>query len=325
MSQIWSKQNDTPFLDIACSPLATIDGEFMIITALRNTYLIYKYDSNNKWSKIMDCCKINGFRCTIDAHNKEIYAFDLEKRLSKINLITNTIQTLSDKHQTPTTHREIIYENNAIHLLTNHTYSIFDSKSKQFKEMAKYNGISLLGWSSVFIKSRKSIITTIRSDNNTRTPFISEFSLQTLKWTNWKRTAGYNSTIVSTKNQKYVIFFGGYYDNLSRNGGWTNLIEILDVKNDVIKQSVIKCPITKILQAVLTSNDEMDEMLTFGFVNHCFKLPQLSQTQLLDYYLQKIIANYVCFEQIHIFDVNYSTSTRSHWTINVDQIIQSAH
>eukprot|EP01084_Bolivina_argentea_P129216 228243_1 len=316
MSHLWCRQSDTRFLG---SPLATTGGDFVIITGLPNAHTIYKYNSNNKCTKIMECHKINGSLSTIDTHNKEIYAFDLENRLSKINLNTNTIQTLSNKQELYT-HR-IIYANNAIHMLVKDTYSIFDKKSQQFKEMVKYNGIiNHIGSSLVFIKSRQSIITTIRSDNNTRTPFISEFSLQTLKWTNWKRSARYNSAIVCTKNQKYIIFCGGYHDL----GGWTDWIEVFDVRNDVMKQSVIKCAKKTFLRAVLTRNDEKDEILTFGFINYCFKLAELSHIQPMPYYLQKIIANYVCFEQIHIFDVPLmSNSNKSHWSINVDKIIQS--
>ena len=64
--------------------------------------------------------------------------------------------------------------------------------------------------------------------------------------------------------------------------------------------------------------------MTFGFVNECYKTGPFQGVQRLPFYLIKLIANWVCFEELHLLIKHDQDDPKAfHWMINVDNIIES--
>ncbi len=98
---------------------------------------------------------------------------------------------------------------------------------------------------------------------------------------------------------------------------YTDIITIYDFKTNKFRQSSIKCPKKRRFKAVMANNSQNDELLTFGFVNECFRSSQFNDIQVLPYYLVKLIGNWVCYEFIHIV-----ADDGKHWRLNIDTILQ---
>ena len=124
------------------------------------------------------------------------------------------------------------------------------------------------------------------------------------------------SSVVCTKNEQHIVFLGGYVIG----SGWTDIISIYDFKINKFRQCSVKCPKKTRFEAVMVNNSENDELLTFGFVNKCFRSSQFNDIQALPYYLITLIGNWVCSEFIHI--VNTDHNGGNHWKINVEAIMQ---
>ena len=70
-----------------------------------------------------------------------------------------------------------------------------------------------------------------------------------------------------------------------------------------------------------TKNDKNDDLLTFGYVNRCYKMPDFKGVQVLPFYLIKLIKEWVCFETLHLLQLNKDWSWTD-WTIDVDIILR---
>ena len=121
----------------------------------------------------------------------------------------------------------------------------------------------------------------------------------------------YNFGCVSTKNDRYVILLGGYGNDQS--------IYIYDVKHNVFKKSKIKCQQRGEFNALITNDMDRNNLLTFGYINNCYKLDNFSNVQLLPLYLIKIVAKYAFNQQIYLMSIHNG----SRFKFNVDHILNN--
>eukprot|EP01084_Bolivina_argentea_P017928 33436_1 len=312
--------------------------EFLgLIAAGNNIYFadsIYKYNSCTKtWTKIIEPnTNANelppfGAKFAIDDQNQMAYIHTSFEELMEYDLTSNLstgkyelVDTLDEYHI-----YRIIHAGNTVHIfLEGDKHYIFDKQTKKSQHISTRHNICI-GSSSVFVKSRQSIITTtqqcistIHLQNSDKHQMVSEFSVINHKWNNFNKNAPFDSAIVITKNEQYLILCGGYVNAY----GYTDLILVYDICGNNFSESVVKCPNKQMFVAALTRNDEKDELLAFGFINDCFTLSELSDVPPLPPYLIRFISNYVCNETIHL--ISKSNEKKSvHWLINVDKIIQS--
>eukprot|EP01084_Bolivina_argentea_P070361 127911_1 len=213
MSVLWSKLESPPFSTNI--ELLSCNNEIWSIPTgyLSRSDSIYQYSfSTNKWIEIIT--KTHAFNhATIDKQNRLIYAQNADKELMEINLNTKTIrkmQTIPNMVQSSI----IIYANDNIHLFSygdissDTKYIIFDKETHKYEERSTCSP-RCVGWSFAFIKSKLCIVTTVSDLTANTDPFMAEFSLTDYKWTKHIEIP-FNSAIVSTKNDQYIIFMGGY-------------------------------------------------------------------------------------------------------------------
>eukprot|EP01084_Bolivina_argentea_P070362 127913_1 len=209
MSGLWNKLKSPPFSEY--TELLSCNNEIWIIPTGSSSASdsIYQYSfSTNKWIEIIT--KTHAFNhATIDKQNRLIYAQNIhrpKKQLIKINLNTKAIQST---HTVPNmTQSPIISANGNIHFFSCTKYFIFDKESHKLEKRATYSNRSA-GFKCIFIKSKSCIMTTIIDHTIAEPSFIAEFSLMDYKWTKHVKIP-FNSAIVSTKNDQYIIFMGGY-------------------------------------------------------------------------------------------------------------------
>ena len=61
--------------------------------------------------------------------------------------------------------------------------------------------------------------------------------------------------------------------------------------------------------------------MTFGFVHGCYKMLKFKDLQIIPFYLIQFIAKWIRYEKIHL--IWMCSEANKHWTIDVDDIIQS--
>ena len=85
-------------------------------------------------------------------------------------------------------------------------------------------------------------------------------------------------------------------------------------------------PLHAIFNATLVHNDKRDELLTFGFVNACFRSSEFKTIRKLPHYLKKLIGQSISIEYVHLIfhegtGADDAFPVINHWKINVDNII----
>eukprot|EP01084_Bolivina_argentea_P069201 125969_1 len=314
MSTAWTELESPPITQ--ASVLLLHNNDIFIIPtgpeSLNDSMCKYSFPKN-KWIEIITKTSQSYYNATIDEQNQLIYVYDSYGQFVEINLNTKTIQKIATIRKMTS----LIYAKNNLHVFSDTKYFMFNKENNTFEDIATYSERKV-GWSFAFVKSKSCILTTNKFRD--KVCCIAEFSLIDHKWTKYINSEiPYNSAIVSTKNDQYLICIGGRNVTLAE---WTDSIFIYDIENNKLKTSIIKCPSKSFFTAVLTRDDNKDELLTIGYINKCFKLSQFSHIQPLPFYLLNIIVCYVCNEKINIISVE-GESEQCHWMINVDHILQA--
>ena len=309
--------------------------EFIIVPQIsikkyKNQDGIYKYNSIIKqWIKIMDYpkdFKSYAHHATIVKNANIIYIINSTATLFKINLISKSMES---KHfdmnlgQYP----GILFVNDDIHIVggkesSKHFILNQNNEPKKFKQLHDFKVYPHL--IPIFFHRTQSMIAVV--------PSIGPNHASMMKYKNgiWKNLNlssdyyFYFRRVAVTKAQDYMIFISAYNHKKLQ---LEHVLFVYDLKNGTVIKSDIKAPTIKSTTAITTRNIERDGLLTFGFVNYCYKLKEFDGVQDLPFYIIKLIEKWVCFEIMHIIELTLSRkdiTTKHHWTINVDTIIQSA-
>ena len=129
------------------------------------------------------------------------------------------------------------------------------------------------------------------------------FNIQCKKWTKLAQKLPKPLHLfgcVASRNEKYVIM-------LSRVG-----IDVLDLTTMIFRKSTIDCPENgrKHYQAINMNDSNVDNLLTFGYVEFCNMLYP-------PFYLIKMIGSYYSNEWIYLIEQR----TGHHWKIKLDAIL----
>ena len=261
---------------------------------------IYKYNAINKdWQKIMDYPKdFKSFEhfSTIDIANKIIYVYNANGELFKIDLNTKSIHLLATYYLD--SFPGIIFANNTIHVIAGATtdqHLIYDTTDGTFEPIKDFDDDKLsIATSALYFKKNKSIITTIHDPQNDEKP-VSIMEFKDNQWNIWKIPNCeylYQSKIVGTTKGDYVIFMAGL--DIAT---WEpyKYISVYDVRRDRVIISDIEAPsYSAAALSTIVSNDEYDNLLTFGFMNESYQ-----EKQIMPIYIIELIEKWVCVETWH--------------------------
>ena len=123
--------------------------------------------------------------------------------------------------------------------------------------------------------------------------------------------------LVKTRNERFIIILGGF--DAQSNG--CDDIYIYDTNNNLFSQSKISCPAKSGFYATISNDPEGDELITFGFINDCYKSNNFQNVQVLPFYLIQLISHWLCIQEIYL--LQYGVKGGGHWKIDVDDILQS--
>ena len=99
---------------------------------------------------------------------------------------------------------------------------------------------------------------------------------------------------------------------------YTDDIYVYNVKHIEFRKCSIKCPEKGVFDAFINDIDG-DNVLTFGYINNCFKCNNFFNVRPLPYYLIKLIAKKVCIQYVHLINVK----SGKHWKMDLNQIMSN--
>ena len=121
--------------------------------------------------------------------------------------------------------------------------------------------------------------------------------------------------IVVTRDDKYVIFFGG-------GGSWikdSNTIQIFDVVNEKMYQCNIQCPHSGEYRAVLIDNFEKSDIIIDGYLRMIWKEYEFIGMNELPVELIKLLRRFYAQEWLHLMAIR----TGEHWKIELPHLLES--
>lgn len=177
-----------------------------------------------------------------------------------------------------------------------------------------------------YFQSRDSIVVSGRDSLHNPMLTISEYSVSTNQWVNWKWVEALNFMVgeypmyVVTCDERYILIL-----NLGNNRS-DEIVAVGDLKLKTITRISFRSPIYPIFRAYLLRDQEGDELLTFGFVRRTFKSPGFQNMQRLPHYLIQLIGKWIHNEYLHLMDHQDDTTSgeANHSKINVDDILNLA-
>ena len=264
--------------------------------------------------------KSNSHRSTIDTKNKIAYVLTTDSTLFTMHLNTKLIDKI-DCDIYFGKYPKILYTNGDIHIVggtDNTKHFMFNVKDQHLTEMHDFKRTPFL--IPIYLTKTKSMLAML--DDSSMMQYMNGV------WQNVHNLSlDYHFDILQcavTKAQDYMMLIGGLKQ--TRIKMEESAVFVYDLINGKMTKSDIKGPAMKPLTAITTRNVQHDSLLTFGFINHCYKFKEFDGIQELPFYIIKFIEKWVCFELMYVIELTLSrqdTTPKHHWTIDVDAIIQS--
>lgn len=299
-----------PF-DITCEPIP-IDNHKVLMQAYDASIHCYDYEENTL-SETADThprhFRFQSSSLTFDQSRKLIYTYYLGC-IRVINLRLQLFTWLCNFNGNSQT--KIIFINDQLHIFGGHcsiNHWIFDINTSKMTKGHLFLDLntnqSEFRFNVKHIPSKNNILL-YNADNKAS---IHEFCLMSLKWKKWsiniQRNISYESSMVITKDSKFMVLFG--LDN-------KNNISVLNTESKEIQSSKIKMPLNKNYYSFIVSNNKnKDELLVSGFVKE-------SLSSVFPQSLIVFTNNWFIFEEIHLIG---KASNSSHLKINIDDIVAS--
>ena len=314
-SSHWLKLKNAPIM--AClKPKKLNNGEFIIMTIESG---IYKYNVNlDKWLKIFN--SINT-KCTypiiaIDQTNELIYIGD--SYIDEINIKKQSIKQII---KIGFSCEKMIVINDKIHLFSCRSHTTLNTKQNMH---IRHTHI----WDELYFRFIKYIkknnsIFTVYLDCKNDCFKIGEYLLLNNTWNTFNINIPsqnnhlnylFSAGIVMNKTEEYLIILGA-----PKHCIYNDIISIYDIKKNKFYKCSLKTPTKEPIQAICMNDNQRDELIVFGFVNHCYQAKEFKNLAYLPNYLINIIRKKVLIEYIHI--LTYDINTNQHWKIKVDDII----
>lgn len=313
--------------DSLMEPMKVADNQFLIYDRKQNDRL-YTFDTDKQeLTKLYEFpTSMDDFveSVTLNGQNIVSMVFDFENQravVKELNLKSNDEKILCQQSQTLCSLcSKMICIDDTIHLLKDYSHYILDKQSKSFEFKGKI-GRGMTGDNVLHLKKRKSILLFGSSHNHSKTY---EYTSSVESWQKCENVVGnvdrlnlYKPGIVSTKDERYIIIFGGGY---GIGEGWTRDITIYDFKQKTFIKSTLKCPEEGHYYGIIMENENKTSLLTAGFINDCYKSfdDGHGKPQELPYYLVKFIEKWVINDTVYLFNRYH----HNYWKIKVDKILE---
>lgn len=318
----WQKLPSFPFTYFP--PPIFINKEEFIICPSRHVTCqsdgIYLFNTRKtEWKKIFDFPK--EFRCfahstAYDKSNNTLYVsrstkqllFSVDLNHERLNEFSNTRTFV-----TAFDYSKLIFIDNELHYMDRDKFLVYDISRCSVK-----NSLEQKDWmiqSIVYLKSQKCILFINRFDGD-----IYKFSMldkKCEKLSNVGVETLVDTVMLSTRDERYVILFGGIHENDFDDN--VDDIHIYDMKDQTLRASKLKCPFKGDCRAVISGTSDEEEMITNGFIKNCYKQKEFIDVMLLPHYLIKLIARRYQNERVYLLKHGHR---RCHFTIKVDDILQ---
>ena len=138
--------------------------------------------------------------------------------------------------------------------------------------------------------------------------------------------------IVATRYDRYIIFLGGRCKELyNLKDPFSDDIFVFNTETLKFRKSNVKCPKKASYYAVITNDIDGDDLLTFGYVNNCYKSPTFNHLQSLSFDVVQLIAKWVCNQTIYLIQDGETEKdgiwdqweSENHWKMDADDILQA--
>eukprot|EP01084_Bolivina_argentea_P302021 521228_1 len=314
-------------------PLSLNKSEFVI--ALSDTTSasrgIYIYNINHdKWEKIIDypSREILAHASAYLQQTKILYVYNVWSSLLAFDLETKSMICVQKNDSIGWgIYPQIFFLQNELNVIgfskhnaVNTTHSIYKINENNLQLMHTFP-MTFVGYKIIKIKSKEIIL--FGGCHSTANTCLNDVYRYSFSGTWHKLSVKMPKTlayfgIVCTRNDEYIIILGGQCNGLSSQYKESDDIFIYDVKRNQFYQSKVKCPIRSTCKAVITGDELYDTLLTFAYVNDCYKLNMFSDLEAMPHYLIKFMSKYLCNEKINLL----SGRKGLHWRINVDDILK---
>ena len=299
MSESWTKrrlQIQTLFIKL----LPYNNHEFIIVPqpdkAIKHCDGVYKFNTiTTEWIKLMDFPNDDDIYesseaiSTIDNTNNMIYTH-LNGKLWKFNLTTKSITVISNDTNIET-YPGILLINGKIHLFQDETHLEFDENDEKFTVIHDFSKHNILSWIHNNATREGRVIGMVYHEDNAKIPVsIKEFKHNVwndLKVPNCENL--FRANMTETTRGDYWIFVGGTDVKTEQSHNFMHVYNIR--KHTLIKSDILLLPQIQMVQdinpSIITSNDDHDNLLTFGFVKKCYKKKEFKDIQTMPVYLIK--------------------------------------
>ena len=343
-SKEWSQLQNIPCIAFSI-PLLFNQNEFILIDARSNRIFEYNAKSND-WTRI--CLEMDkgekweDLGATINPKNKIIYVYD-HKKLYEIDSKKIHANIYDLDIEIDMAYPKMLVIKDKIYISSDeldhlgHTVDL-SSDNNRIGEFPFITDLTVQFLT--YLKSKNTILCVSTDDEQTKEFEINEYSLDQISSEVITRIqieidsdevsqlkdhlcgnmfAGY----AMTKAEDYLFILGGEIDDSGHNGDICpkNSITVYDLKRNECYETSIICPtVSGTMYAICMVDEELDELIMFGFVHGVYRLKQFDDMRHLPVYLIKMMSKWFCTEYVHIL-ARFDTGSGRHWKINIDEIL----
>ena len=224
---------------------------------------------------------------------------------------------------------EMVNTGDEIHFICNDSsHLIYNTRNQSVREIEFHSGIGINDYGflkCLYLESKKCILAFDEHG-------FAIYSLIKEEWMRLKDCVtpigmGFGTNAITTFDDKYVFIMGvgKGEDEMDVFGE----IYAFDTDENKCKECSIKWPWPEFdnpMFPIMIRDATRDKLLTFGYVNTCFKMKEFKDVQVLPHYLIQLITQWFVMEYAHIF-AGYRhdnmNQVHDHYTINVDDLIDS--
>lgn len=328
-SSAWTRAGQFRFHG-AIKPCVSRDNKHLIFVTPVNA--IYKFDAAHE--KFTTFHKWNGY-CpeTMDiapfmikedqlflyssSYSRTSYS-EMGIQILSRNICTNKQKSLFSMVLSRYAKHAFLWVENDIHIIASNSRTAQHAiLSLDSRELSLWKPIAQIrGSSHIYLKQKGIILlfgyVPFYSRRTRRIPVVYEYSLVHEEWQKVNGIVGISSemnfdeaVVVAEKREDFIFIFQRNCDE----------IILYDVQNKRMKVSRIKCPEKDVYHVMIVMYD--DKMVTFGFINECYRNKEYEMMQKLPCYLMDIVVKYVNNDILYLL----SKTDGNCWKLSVDKFL----
>ena len=128
-----------------------------------------------------------------------------------------------------------------------------------------------------------------------------------------------NMACFATKDERYIILMGGYWNHNMFGSFMHDRIYVIDLQCMQVRECNVRCPRNARFYGLVMSNELKENLAVFGFVRKCWNECEMGMDLYPPRYIIKLIQLWFVDEFVHLFE----KTTENHWKISVDDILKN--